>query len=76
MPTPKSRIYLPYLQAWRLHALMTQDQLAEASGVGKATVVRAEGNKPVNALTAARIARALNITLKQLEMKEPEEGVT
>ena len=53
---------------------MTQDQLAEASGVGKATVVRAEGNKPVNALTAARIARALNITLKQLETMDPEGG--
>ncbi len=74
MPTPKSRIYLPHLRAWRLHGLLTQDKLAEASGVGKATVVRAEGNGLVNALTAARIARALNITLKQLEMTEPDGG--
>jgi DNA-binding XRE family transcriptional regulator len=51
---------------------MTQDELARASGVGKATVVRAEGNNPVNALTAARIAKALSITLRQLETTEPE----
>jgi transcriptional regulator with XRE-family HTH domain len=74
MPTPKSRVYLPHLRAWRLHALLTQDELAEASGVGKATVVRAEGSNPVNALTAARIAKALGITLKQLETAEPEGG--
>lgn len=72
MPAPKSSIKLPYLRAWRLHALMTQDQLAQAAGVGPATVVRAESDNPVNALTAAKIARALGVTLKQLETTEPE----
>lgn len=72
MPTPKSRIPLPYLRAWRLHALMTQDDVAAAAGVGKATVVRAEAGSPVNALTAAKIARALHITVKQLEAEEPK----
>lgn len=74
MPAPKNVVAVPYLRAWRLHALMTQDQLAEAADVGKATVVRAERDGTVSALTAAKIARALGITLKQLETTQPEGG--
>lgn len=74
VPNPKSRISLPYLRAWRLHKLLTQDELAKAAGVGQATVPRAENNNPVNAITAARLARALGVTVKQLETEDPEGG--
>lgn len=72
VPTPKSRLVLPYLRAWRLHKLLTQDELAKAADVGRATVPRAESHNPVNAITAARLARALGITVKQLESEDPE----
>lgn len=74
MPKPQNRFTLPHLRAWRLHKLLTQDELSKAAGVGEATVPRAEAGNPVNAITAARLARALGITLKQLENEEPEEG--
>lgn len=74
VPSPKSRLLLPYLRAWRLHKLLTQDELAKAAGVGQATVPRAESNNPVNAITAARLARALAVTVRQLESEDPEGG--
>jgi transcriptional regulator with XRE-family HTH domain len=74
MPNPTSRFDLPYLRAWRLQKVLTQDQLAEAAGVGAATVPRAEAGKPVNAITAAKLARALGVTIKQLQAVDPEGG--
>jgi transcriptional regulator with XRE-family HTH domain len=73
MSTPSSRILLPYLRAWRLYRVLTQEQLSAAAGLGTATVPRAESGSPVNAITAARLARALGITLKQLQ-SDPEAG--
>lgn len=72
MPSPESRFTLPYLRAWRLEKVLTQDQLAEKAEVGAATVPRAESGKPVNAITAARLAKALGITLTELRDKDPE----
>jgi transcriptional regulator with XRE-family HTH domain len=74
MPSPENRFPLPYLRAWRLQKVLTQDQLAEKAEVGAATVPRAESGKPVNAITAARLAKALGITLTELRDKDPEGG--
>ncbi len=72
MPKPKSHMLLPHLRAWRLHATLTQEGLAEKAEVGHATVVRAELGREVAALTAAKLAKALGITMKQLQNEEPE----
>ena len=72
MPTQKSRISLPHLRTWRMERLLTQQQLADASGIGVATVIRAEKGLPVNGLTAVRLAKALKITQRQLVESEPE----
>ena len=71
MPSPRSRLALPYLRAWRLARLLTQQQLATASTVGVATIIRAEQGGPVNAITAARLAAALEVSTRQLEQEEP-----
>lgn len=71
MPAPTSRFPLPYLRAWRLHLLKRQIDLTNASGVGVSTLVRAEAGAPVNALTAAKLARALGVTVRQLREEEP-----
>lgn len=72
MPSPKSRAAVPYLRAWRLSVPLTQVELAERSGVGEATIIRAEQGNPVNAITAARLAKALGVTARQLETEEPK----
>ncbi len=63
---------LPHLRDWRINRGMTQKQLAESASVGEATVARAELGASVSALNAAKLAKALGITLKQLESEEPE----
>lgn len=71
MPSPSSRLAIPYLRAWRLQVTKTQVELAKASGVGEATIIRAERGSPVNAITAARLAKALGVSVRQLETEEP-----
>jgi transcriptional regulator with XRE-family HTH domain len=73
MPAPISHLTLPALRFWRLERLLTQHQLAEQSDVSEPTIIRAEGGKPVGALTAAKLARALGVTAKQLQAPEAEE---
>ncbi len=73
MPAPKSTISLPYLRGWRLERLLTQVQLAQAAGVSEPTIVRAENGAPVHALTAVRLARALSVTVRQLQEEEPAQ---
>ncbi|MGZ3581574.1 MAG: helix-turn-helix transcriptional regulator [Ktedonobacterales bacterium] len=71
MPAPTSHIPVPKLRAWRLHRLWTQVQLAKASAVSVPTIIRAEAGAPVHALTAAKLARALGVTVQQLREEEP-----
>lgn len=72
MPTQQGRIVLPHLRAWRMERLLTQQQLADACGIGVTTVIRAEKGLPVNGLTAVRLAKALKISRHQLFEMEPE----
>jgi len=54
-----------------LARVLTQVQLAAESRVGLATIIRAEKGATVNGITAARLARALGLTLRQLLEEEP-----
>jgi transcriptional regulator with XRE-family HTH domain len=71
VPAPTSTLTVPYLRHWRLHRLLTQGQLAALSGVSEPTIIRAESGKTVGALTATKLARALSVTVKQLQDEEP-----
>lgn len=72
MPRVKSSRPLPHLRDWRINRALTQKELAAKANVGEATVARAELGKEVSALNAAKLAKALDITLKQLQEQTPE----
>lgn len=55
-----------------MERLLTQQQLADTCGIGVTTVIRAEKGMPVNGLTAMRLAKALEVTPRQLAEAEPE----
>jgi transcriptional regulator with XRE-family HTH domain len=66
---------LPYLKAWRLHRLKTQADLIAESGVGRATIVRAErGDEPVRFANIRKLAAALDVTPEQLMREDPKGG--
>jgi DNA-binding XRE family transcriptional regulator len=69
MPQPTTT--LPHVRAWRVHRLLTQAQLAQQAGLHPWTVTTAEANKPVSLLTAERLARALGVTVADLQQKDP-----
>lgn len=68
---PATRIALPYLKAWRLHRLLSQDELSKSSGVAKSTLVRLENGGQANLSTTGKLATALNITRQQLVYEQP-----
>jgi transcriptional regulator with XRE-family HTH domain len=72
MPAPTSQHAVPSLRYWRLERLLSQRELAEQSGISEPTIIRAEGGKRIGALTAAKLARALGVTVKQLQEEEPQ----
>jgi transcriptional regulator with XRE-family HTH domain len=61
------------LRAWRVHALLSQHELAAKADVGSATVARLETGRRANYLTVQRLANALNVTSRQLLREAPEE---
>lgn len=69
---PKEAVPLPNLRVWRVHALLTQHQLATKAEVGPATIARLETGGRANRLTVQRLANALNITVHQLTHETPE----
>jgi DNA-binding XRE family transcriptional regulator len=73
VPRPISLVKLPHLRAWRLKKERTQLDVAATAGVGISTIVRAEQGNDVAALTATKIARALGVTVKELQEQEPPE---
>ncbi len=73
VPAPTNFVRLPMLRAWRLHTLRRQGEVALAAGVSKATMIRAEKGAPVEELTAARLARALGVSVRQLQEVPPDE---
>jgi transcriptional regulator with XRE-family HTH domain len=73
----KTRVPLPYLRAWRLRSLLTQDELADRSGLAKSSVVRLEkGDQGAILTTVGKLADALKITRQQLVYENPgkQEG--
>ncbi|MHB8766451.1 MAG: helix-turn-helix domain-containing protein [Deferrisomatales bacterium] len=63
------------VQAWRLNRNLSQDQVAETAGVGRATVVRLEGGQSVTLLSFVQVLRALG-ALEELAGFLPEPGVS
>jgi transcriptional regulator with XRE-family HTH domain len=74
VPAPTSLIHLPYLREWRVKALLTQSALAKRAGVAAQTVTRAESGDRVSLLTAERLARALGVSVRQLQEEAPPEA--
>lgn len=72
VPAPTNYVRLPYLRAWRVKSLRHQGEVARAAGVSKATMIRAEKGWAVEELTAERLARALNVTVEQLQTEKPQ----
>ncbi len=65
---------LPFLKLWRMHRFITQSDLIAASGLSRATVVRAErGDMTVGFSNIKRLAEALGITPEELTFTEPSE---
>jgi len=63
---------LPYLKAWRIEKLLTQADLVERSGVGRATVVRAErGDEAISFANIRKLAEALGISTDELLHTKP-----
>jgi transcriptional regulator with XRE-family HTH domain len=62
----RSDIVIRDLRAWRIDRGMTQAQLAQLAGIGRATVARAETGEGVGVRTPAKIAKALGITVQEL----------
>jgi DNA-binding XRE family transcriptional regulator len=71
VPRPVSLLKLPYLRAWRVKKLHTQLDVAAKASVGISTIVRAEKGGDVGALTAEKLAQALDLTVEQLKNEKP-----
>jgi transcriptional regulator with XRE-family HTH domain len=65
---------LPYLRAWRLAKMVSQDELVEKTGIAKATLSRLENRKQKATFsTIGKIADALSITRQQLAYERPTQ---
>jgi len=58
---PFNGILLPGLKAARLRKALTQEELAEASGIGRTTLARLETGAPAAPGSARKLARALGV---------------
>jgi transcriptional regulator with XRE-family HTH domain len=59
-------VMLPRLRQRRLVHCLTRRQLAARAYVGETTLARIEDGRPARAITAARIAAALRVTVRDL----------
>ena len=73
MPAPTTHARVPSLRYWRVKRFMTQRALAERAGVATSTVAHGEQQYALSLLTAAKLADALGVTVKQLREEEPPE---
>jgi DNA-binding XRE family transcriptional regulator len=62
---------VPYLRPMRERAILTQAQLAEQAGIGRATVIAAERGDRVRVHVLEKLARALGVE-KQALVYGPE----
>ncbi len=71
--TPRG-VPLPHLRAWRERAALAQAELAEAAGVSRPTVARAEtGHHVVAWPNIRKLAAALGVTADQLVTTAPRQ---
>jgi transcriptional regulator with XRE-family HTH domain len=64
---------LPYLKAWRMNKLIAQNELAQRTGLARATLARAErGDEVVNFANIRKLAEALGITAEDLLYHDPD----
>ena len=64
-----------FIESWRRHRGLTQEQLAEKIGRSTATVSQLENsNTPYGQGTLEKIAEALNCTHVDLLTRRPDEG--
>lgn len=67
---------LPYLRAWRVWRGLSQQELADRSGVGKSTIIQLEkGRATPHFVTIDKLATALNLTREQLLHTRPKRGM-
>ncbi|HEV8191241.1 MAG TPA: helix-turn-helix transcriptional regulator [Ktedonobacterales bacterium] len=66
-----SDTFLPSLQRLRVEHELSQVELAKRAGVARSSVARIERGERANAITAQKLARALGLTVKQLQTEEP-----
>lgn len=64
--TRASARHVIHFKAWRLHADLTQRQVAEVLGVGTNSVAYWDGGRPPNIEYLPDIARAFGCTIDQL----------
>lgn len=79
MPRERTRVALPYLRAWRVKRLVSQDELAARTGLSKSTIVRLESEPEPNGerqtailSTVGKLAKALEVTREDLVYRDPE----
>ena len=61
---------LPHLRAWRIRRALSQPELADAAGVVRGTVARAERGGVVSFPNIRQLAAALQMSVEQLD-EEP-----
>lgn len=66
-------VRLPRLRELRQAAFLTQEQLAEQSGVSRFTIRRIEGGEPARFGTLHKLAAALRVAPAELA-REPQPG--
>jgi transcriptional regulator with XRE-family HTH domain len=64
---------LPHLEAWRLSQALTQGELAEAAGLARNTIVRAEAGGSIALGNVRKLAAALGISVQQLLTQDPSK---
>lgn len=70
----ETRYHLPYLRAWREHRELSQAQLAERAGIGRATIARLEASKTeANGVTVTKLSRGLDLARDDLLHTSPEK---
>jgi transcriptional regulator with XRE-family HTH domain len=74
MSTTDSRVMLHFLRAWRAYLVLSIGELSDASGVSKDTIVQLEHERTrANPATVGKLAKALDITRRQLVYEQPPE---
>lgn len=66
-----SDVFLPHLRAWRADRGMTQEELAKQADVARGTILRAENGSALTILSAAKLAKALGVSVHELQTVNP-----